>query len=280
MDTIDTILDVVSIFVAITSIIAGILPRILTVVAQRWRILQRYRLRWVHLPAKSMLDVSETKITTGLAAFFKSRPIRNLAQYQFILHNIGRAPLKVSSVKPFEWTSPSPILSARVVGTDPPVELSFKRAGNRLLITWDIFNHRCKALIEVLCDGTLIESEGKVGGQVENVPRVEEKWIYYIDEDERIRQFRQTLRYQSAPVRAVGALLINRRFRLVALWLIYAYLAIWLATIIYTLFRTQQIVGVAVIVVILTIIASLFFAYRNPYARFIRKVRANDKGHG
>ena len=273
MNMLGNIISIVSIFVGTLGIVAVVVPL--------WRSRQRYGLRWAHLPPRSMLDIAEERIAANIAIYYKERRISNLTQYQFILHNIGYTPLKDSAiVKPFEWVAPGPIVSFRVVDTGPPVVLSLKATQeNRLQITWELFNQRCKALIEVLCESNPSESEGKVDGQIENVPQIEEKQIYYIDEDERIRQIQKNRRNQGAFERVINPPITNRGFLRVTRWIVYPYLvfgAIWFVATVLTELGTQQIVVAIACSAIVILAGSLFLAFRNPYATFIRRAKAKD----
>ena len=272
MNTLGNIISIVSIIVGTLGIVAVVVPL--------WRSRQRYGLRWAHLPPRSMLDIAEERIAANIAIYYKESRISNLTQYQFILHNIGYTPLKNSAiVKPFEWVAPGPIVSFRVVDTGPPVILSLKiTQENRLQITWELFNQRCKALIEVLCESNPSESEGEVDGQIENVPQIEEKQVYYVDDDERIRQIQKNRRNQGALERLIPSI-TNRGLLRVTRWIMYPYLVfavIWFVVTVLTELGAQQIVVAIACSAIVILAGSLFLAFRNPYATFIRRVKAKD----
>ena len=255
--------------------IIGMLGILAAIGTPIWISRRRHGLRWASLSPRSMLDVAE-EIASDISISFKDNEIDNLTQYQFILHNSGYVALKGSAiVKPMEWTCPGRILSFRVVGTDPPVdirlkevvvthpsgELEPKEKKYRLQITWPLLNQRCKALIEVLCEGNPSEPLGRIKGQIENVPRIKEKQIH---DDNR--------RTQTIVVAVVGGTLIFGLF--FGLLLFKDSLALpdmdsWF-------FALMPLISGCVIGAILSVAKSLAQNFGNPYARFITKARTSD----
>ena len=157
--------------------IISVVIAILALAVPLWRSRQKYALRWGRIRPKSMMDIAD-EIASDVTISFKGRQIENLTRFQFVLHNAGFTALDGQSlVTPLSWEGPGSILSARVVETDPPVELILSVDANRLEIRWRLFNQKCKALIEVLCEGGSEEERGHLTGQIRNIPKVEEKGL-------------------------------------------------------------------------------------------------------
>ena len=208
--------------------IVGIILAITGIVVPIWRSRRQYGLRLVHLRPKLILDVPEKIADLFISVSVGGRPIRKLTRFEFILHNIGYTSLKGSPAK-FEWSSPSPIVSARLVGTDPNVNIKHELVEDRLHITWELFNQKCRALFEVLCEGGPSESKNRVSCQIENITNIQEKQVYLIDDDEeeRIRQVESSRRSQHAFGRAMNVLFAYSWFRRIARWyrwILYGYM--------------------------------------------------------
>ena len=149
-----------------------------------WRSRRRYNLLWAYSEPKSMLDIAE-QVATSLMIYYNDQQINNLTQYLFILHNTGFAPLdKKAIVEPVTWQAPGKIFSARVVETDPPVELILDYSDQQLQVSWLLFNQRCKALIEVLCEGDANAEVSQVRAQITSVPIIKQKKARGVSEEE------------------------------------------------------------------------------------------------
>ena len=79
--------------------------------------------------------------------------------------------------------------------------LQLKHEGSTLKISWNLFNQRCKAVIEVLCEGGTVkdssaDQRGRISGQIENIPVIKKKQIWWRDEDESLRQMQANLAMQ------------------------------------------------------------------------------------
>lgn len=272
-NNIATIIAILSVLVAGTSV---------------WISYRQHGLRWAYLPPRSMLDVAE-EITSNIFISFKDSKIANLTQYQFILHNTGHYALKDSAiVKPLEWTSPGRILSFRVVGTDPPVELELKdkevvvthpsmdlepeeeEKEYRLEIKWPLLNQGCKALIEVLCEGGSSEPQGRIKGQIENVPRIKEKKI---DSDGGQPAYRLSAPLISGVIGS-GTFLGSVEGITVLLKSSEITLSEWLVPILVPIIVMLLFVGT--FIPIFFMINSLVLRFANPYVRFLRKARTGN----
>ena len=162
-------------------IVLGILGILAAFAAPIMILRRRYSLQWAYLEPKSMLDIAD-EIVSHITISFQGSEIENVTQYQFILHNNGYVALSESAiVQPIEWSSPSRILSFRVVGTDPPVDVYLEEVNDCIQVTWPLLNQRCKALIEVLCEGNPREPQGRITGQIKNVPEIREKKVVLDD---------------------------------------------------------------------------------------------------
>ena len=241
----------------------GILGFLAAIGVPIWISRHQYGLRWAYLPPKSMLDVAE-EIASDLSISFKGSEINNLTQYQFILHNVGYAALKDNAiVTPLEWASPGRILSYRVVGVDPPVNLEAEIIEGHLRLTWTLFNQRCKALIEVLCEGGPSELQDRISGEIENVPQIKEKPLY--------SQNQQT--ENAWPKIALVPIFLP---------LFVGYISILrLLGLHDSVIDSGPLLGVIILglpMLVMTITVILLISYfANPYAGFIRKVMANDR---
>ena len=264
MDAFGNIINVGVLIVGILGAFAGIGA----LLSSRYR----YGLRWVYLPPRSMLEIAE-EITSDLSISFKGSYISNLTQYQFILHNVGYAALKDTAiVTPLEWTSPGRILSYRVVGTDPPVELELKddvitrppkdqEKEYCLQISWLLLNQRCKAFIEVLCEGNPSEPQGRIKGQIENVPRIKEKKVVFGE---------SKITYSIAAMVISGVILFGSLAGIKALAGPLDFdISAWQ--------RYMMIILVSIGFPTIFAVANwLLHSFGNPYTRFIKKVKTSD----
>ncbi len=135
------------IFFSVVSTLIGIAA----IAAPLWGSWRRYALRWAHVaPPKSMLDVAP-EVATSIKITYKDEEVDNLTRYLFVLHNTGFTPLeKKHIVKRLTWRAPGAIKALRVEASEPRVDLELEDDGRELMISWELFNHRCKALIRTL----------------------------------------------------------------------------------------------------------------------------------
>ena len=236
---------------------------------------QRYNLCWAHLRPKSMLDIAEG-VAKSLKIFYNEQQIKNLTQYLFILHNTGFVPLKRDAiVSPLMWQAPGKILSARVVGTDPPVALILEHSEQQLSISWELFNQRCKALIEILCEGDANTEVGQVEGQIQNVPIIKQKEIRWVSEEEEIQRIQANFELQSGFSRSVGRVFASRWFIKTSRYIMWIYLGgICVVPFVFVIAVSELpwpwilTTGFAVAAFIFV----LFFTYRNPYKKLLRSI--------
>jgi hypothetical protein len=165
----------------------GLVLGVLSIALPIWLERRRHGLRWATIDPKSMLEVAE-EIASDVKISYQGRAISDLTRFNFILHNTGRLPIGADEiVGPLTWSAPGPILSSRVIASAPPVALQLNPEGKDLEISWSLFNPRCMALIEVLCETSTLDDSGKVSAQIRNVTTIEEKKISGWDEMEAIR---------------------------------------------------------------------------------------------
>lgn len=161
-----------------------------------WLSRPNHALRWIILPPKSMLEIAD-EVSGRLSTTFDGQTVRGLTKFTFILHNAGREPIDNQMIfQPITWSAPGRILSARIVASLPPVNLSINHSDSKMELSWHLFNQRCKALIEVICDSKVGEdSEGvdvrNIEGQIRNVPEIKAKPIRPFDELEARRRIRK-----------------------------------------------------------------------------------------
>ena len=161
-----------------------------------WLSRPTHALRWIILPPQSMLEVAD-EISGRLSTTFDGQTVRGLTKFTFILHNSGREPIDNQMIfQPITWSAPGRILSARIVASLPPVNLSIKHSDRKMELSWHLFNQRCKALIEVICESKVSEdSEGvsvrEIEGQIRNVPEIKAKHLRPFDEMEARRRIRK-----------------------------------------------------------------------------------------
>ena len=243
-----------------------------------WRYRPRHGLRWGYLPPKSMLDIAE-QVAKSLKISYNEQQINNLTRYLFILHNTGLDPLdRDAIVETLKWQAPdkSKILSADIVKSDPPVKLEIKHSEQYLKVSWELFNQRCKALIEVLCTGDANTGVGQVKGQITNVPIIKQKEISWIDEEEVIQKMKTNLELQNVFSRFVGRVFARRWF-LKTLRLIQGIYLVGICVgtpvLVMLAFEVAWPLILAIGLLIVVLIFSLFFMYRNPYTKFLKSIK-------
>ena len=233
---------------------------------------RRFGLRWVQVPPISMLDIAE-QVTNSVAISYNGRPIRNLTKYQFILHNTGLRPLdKDSIIDPLVWRAPGEILSARVVNSEPRVDLSLETDNQELRISWVLFNQRCKALIEALCEGEpCFGTRQVVVGQIRNVPAIDHREVDWVGELEiSPRLIAQMEARKVAHSRSRIRVLATRGFG----WLLTCVLITPLIAVIWEFF--SNLLSTPQAVLLMMFLVALFLSYmwnlRKPYGRFLERV--------
>ena len=265
----------------ILPILIGLAPYAIS----RWR--QRYSLCWAHLPPESMIHIAE-EVVPLLSISYKDQPVNNLTQYLFILHNTGSKPLDRDDIsRPLTWQAPGKILSARVVKTDPPVELSLDNSGEQLCISWELFNQGCKALIEVRCEGDSnlevgeVRCEGdsnlevgKVSGQIRNISRITEKGVHWLREGVMVKIRKEDIEFLNALSRS-GYMRrsILRSFHYTD-WIasvVYAGIFLYLLFLL-SAFGVDKFSILSIGVALVMLIIFFFLKYRNPYTKFLQSI--------
>nr|QNO49477.1 hypothetical protein OCBBGKCP_00034 [Methanosarcinales archaeon ANME-2c ERB4] len=240
----------------------------------QWRKLRQYGLRWVILEPKSMMEIAE-EIASDLTIHYKGRTIADMTKYEFILHNTGLVPIEKSDiVVPLKWVGPGIVLGARVVVTDPPVDLSLSIQGHEVEFAWPIFNQRCKSLVEILCEGGGRNERGELTGQIRNISNIDKKRISILDEEEIIERMR--LRSQMRTPRFLQPLnrvFLNRWFIHSSQWIA----AIYLIAIALTLYEEEPLLGIAAGIVFVIFASVWFVFFRSPYSSLVKKGREQAK---
>jgi len=230
-----------------------------------------------------MMEIAD-EIAAAVSISYEGRDVSNLIRYEFILHNCGFAPLDQDGIiEPVTWRGPGPILSAKVIATEPPVELQLANHGNMLKITWVLFNQRCKAVIEVLCEGrtgqrSSADERGSISGQIRNIPQIKDKPIWWRHENEILRQIQTNLAMQAPSVRILGKMYTNKWFLRGSIWFFYGYLVVTAAMVLWLIlenFDAPLILSVASVFAVVALTASFLYLFRNPYAAILRKTRGN-----
>ena len=259
---------ILQIVLAILSIIVAFIAGIALPISRSRR---QYGIRWAILEPKSMMEIAE-EIAKDINIQYKDRIITDLTKYRFIIHNTGSSSLEHKDiVEPLIWTGPGPVLSARVVVSDPPVPLSLNIKDNAVEFSWALFNQRCKALIEILCENrtpTEKGHKGHISGQIRNVSSIDEKQVAVEDEDEILKRYGGKDQFVS-PV----LIIVLRLFK----WLGYLYFVALIPWLSYLFLPTIYFIYVSVAVMF---VAGIMVVYlRNPYASLIKKARQlSDKG--
>ena len=275
--------------------ILGSLLSILGILVIVFGFIRKFRRRsplcWSILPPKSMMEIAD-EIADSIAISYKGRKVSNLIRYQFILHNRGFESLKGEAItKPITWQGPGQILSAKVVATEPQVELQLESEDSTLKVSWELFNWSSKAVIEVLCEedtanDSSTDQKGRISGQIENVPVIKEKQIWWRDEDEILRQMQANLAMQSPRIiQKFNKIFVNRRILRAISSIVRGYVVfqsfivvcIVVSLVLYELVAQSVISTVAAIFVaaLAALLFCLYLWFRNPYASILRKARAN-----
>ena len=126
---------------------------------------------------QSMMEIAED-IAPAISISYNGRKVNNLLRFQFVLHNIGSNTLE-KNVQPLVWEAPGEIVKdPQVLETDPCVDLDLQRTKDSRSITikWEFFNQGCKAVIEVICKGNIINKDiwqntGNLKANVKHIPK-------------------------------------------------------------------------------------------------------------
>ena len=261
----------------IASVIA--ITAIAGLVLQQWHKRHQYGLRWVIREPKSMMEIAE-EIAGDLNIHYKDRIIADMTKYEFILHNTGRKPIeKGDIVVPLKWVGPGTVLGARVVVTDPPVDLSLSIQEREVEFSWPIFNQSCKSLVEILCEGGGRNEQGKLTGQIRNIPGIDEKRVS-LDVDE-IRERQRLMSQISMPrfSQPLNRIFLNRWFIRGSLWFLVIYF--YLLTLLFIdalVYGMSTLLTVVVSIVFAIVVGSAYFFSQNPYSKLVKKGRERAKG--
>lgn len=256
--------------IAITAI-AGLL-------LQQWHKRHQYGLRWGILEPKSMMEIAE-EIADDLNIHYKDRIIADMTKYEFILHNTGLKPIeKGDIVVPLKWVGPGTVLGARVVVTDPPVDLSLSVQEREVEFSWPIFNQGCKSLVEILCEGGGRNEQGKLTGQIRNIPGIGEKRVLDVDE---IRERQRRMSQISTPrfLQPLNRIVLNRWVIRGILWFLVIYF--YLLTLLFVdvlVYGMSTLLAVVVSIVFAIVVGGVYFFSRNPYSKLVKKGRERAKG--
>ena len=176
----------------IAASLAAFFGPIIAVLLPTWLARRRAAIRWVTLTPQSMMDIAE-EVSDRLDVTFDGRKITNLTKFTFILHNCGREPIDGEAiVEPLTWKGPGEIIDARVLVSNPFVELRLDRSERNLEIRWQLFNQSCQALIEIISDAGTETDVGDVSGQIRGVPRFYFRSLRYADEEDIRRRVRRS----------------------------------------------------------------------------------------
>ena len=250
------------------------LATLVTIVVSLWRLRRRHALRWVRFPPESMLKVADD-VAKSVAITYDGRPVENLRKYRFILHNTGTAPLDTEAIDtPLTWHAPGRIVAAWRGASDPPVELSLTCDNRQLVIGWSLFNQRCKALIEVLCENVTHPLDSQLAGQIRGVPKVEEKEFDWPRGEAAIRRIRANVELQRGLYRLAGRIIATKYgIRIVphvpAAYMIGA--GLWILNMVLLQAEAHEFVLVSGNVAAIAIAAFLIQTLRNPYVRLLRR---------
>ena len=235
----------------------------------------RHAIRWATLTPIAMMDIPEN-VLEKFAVTFDGTKVRGLTKYSFIIHNSGRRPIDEEMiVKRLKWTGPGKIFDARVVRTSPAVELQLDYEKDQMRVGWKLFNHRCKALIEVLCESSTDPGIGRITAQIKGVSEIERPRIQYVDREQSRKEYRmnkekmpKALQYVSFEALDLFFLRHNRQVLAILIALLCA-CAAYLIGFIY--FGIQSEMPIAIGLAAGSSFSALFlYLLKNPYAKLLR----------
>lgn len=262
---------IIALVIAITAILG--------LVSQQWRMRHPYGLRWAILEPKSMMGIAE-EIADDLKIHYKDRIIADMTKYEFILHNTGRKPIENDDiVVPLKWEGLGTVLGARVVVTDPPVDLSLNIQEREVEISWPIFNQGCMSLVEILCEGGGRNEQGELLGQIRNIPEIDKKRVTLLDVDEIRERQRLMMNLMRMPrfMQQLNRIFQNR-------WVIYGFwgffvIYLYTLTLLFITIYLEWSILLAVCLGILFAIGGcgVYYFSRNPYSKLVKKGRERAK---
>ena len=269
----------------IGAVLSGLIVGLATVLPIYWTSYRRYGLRWAVLPPQSMMEIAED-IASSVSILYKERKIDNLLRFRFVLHNTGVVPLKEeNTISPLTWKAPGEIVNARVLETDPPVDLDLRIDGknsDNLVIDWRLFNQRCKAVIEIICEGEIIDgsiSDGwqnadNIAGQIEYISKIETKRIKWKNPDEIIRRMEVSLSTERPILRKFARIFsskfIIRNTQTIAG--IYMFLSIIIPSVAILWLEMENLIAASIVASVEIIVGlSLWYRFRNPYSSILGK---------
>ena len=238
----------------------------------------RHAITWAAVSPKSMTDFAE-ELRGRLDVTLDGKPVASLTKYMFVLHNSGRHPIDGKLItNPLTWVAPGKILSAKVVNTNPPVELDVRVSGECAIFRWQLFNQRCQALVEILCDADENMNDGHVSAQIKGIPEVKSRAIQFVDEEAILRM--NKIRRSQLP-KAMRFLLSSRadaflsRHLVKVLLSLFWFYGLFVVFIVYSFMTdfSPMIFEARTFVVFLTwfstLVAALWY-FRNPYAKLLK----------
>ena len=273
----------------VTEIVLRLLPALIALFGLAipvWRSRKQHALRCVHLSPKSMLDVAE-EVSQRVQITYAGLQVKNLTLYQFILHNTGLKLLDADSIStPLTWTAPGKVMAAWAAESDPHVELSTQVEDQRVEVRWDLFNQRCKALVKVLCANVSGPTTGTLKAQIRGIPKIEERKIRWVSENELVEQMTQNLDSKnrlsallSRPLATRGGVRAARYF--LAVYVIVA--GLFFLNNLLLILEVSRLSFVSWNVAFAFAALAIALRIRNPYAKLMRlheDNRRNDGGSG
>ena len=256
-------------------IVATLLAPIVPALLIHWLSRKGRAIRWVALTPKSMMEIAD-EVSDRLQVTLDGKKVRNLTKYTFILHNNGRNELvEAEIVKPLKWTGPGVIIDARVVRSDPSVELALKAVGRDLEIRWELFNQRCQALIEVICDAETEDDGGTVSSQIKGVPQIEVQNRRHVDEEEIRKGIRRNISRLPKLFQYLESEQVTVYVRRYTSQILTIYCTIPLGTAVMVIgdlwfgLATETSVGIGMALIV-SLSTTLLFYFRNPYAKLLK----------
>ena len=266
----------------IAAILLSFIGSIVVTLLPIWLVRPRQGIRWIALTPKHMMDIAE-EVSDRLSVTFSGKKVTNLTKYTFILHNYGREPIDGEAiVEPLTWKGSGEILDARVLVSDPFVELQLDRSKRSLEIRWKLFNQSSQALIEIISDEESVTDVGDISAQIRGVPKINIRSLRYADEEDIRRRVRRTtpqlpkiLQYMQSE--SITVFLFHHSTQIFAIY--------FLVSIVMAFFYvsdnwfgfdtiTSIFIGVALAVSFSTL---LLFFLRNPYVKLLKKRRNSDR---
>ena len=244
-----------------------------------WLTKNRHALRWAIIETKSLLEVAD-EIASDISIKYYGQEISDITRYRFVLHNLGRTPIDKSDiVVPFKWEGPGKVLSAKIIASNPPVDLKLKIENNEVEISWSLFNQKCIALIEILCEGGSTDEKGKISGQIRNIPAIEIKTVTVISENEYINRLKSTMQLTTPKyLYPITKIFLNKWFIRWNRWFLTLYIAalplIILGVIVEDTGAPSWVLSVGIVLSAAIIFGIIMFK-KNPYARLVASTKSS-----